>query len=60
MTQQEKEIQPESTETTPTRFVQVREVRLAYRRFGNPAGILLLLLQHFRGSMDNWGPALLN
>ena len=60
MTQQDKETQPESAETTPTRFVHVREVRFAYRRFGNPAGTPLILLQHFRGSMDNWDPALLN
>ena len=60
MTQQDKETQPESAETTPTRFVHVQEVRLAYRRFGNPAGTPLILLQHFRGSMDNWDPALLN
>ena len=51
MTQQDKEIQPESAETTPTRFVHVREVRFAYRRFGNPARTPLILLQHFRGSM---------
>ena len=60
MTQQEKSTQPESAETTPTRFVPVREVRFAYRRFGNPAGTPLVLLQHFRGSLDNWDPALLN
>ena len=60
MTQQGKETQPESAETTPTRFVHVGEVRLAYRRFGNPAGTPLILLQHFRGSMDNWDPTLLN
>ena len=60
MTQQYKETQLESAETTPTRFVHVGEVRLAYRRFGNPAGTPLILLQHFRGSMDNWDPALLN
>src|SRR2546422_11067901 len=60
MIQHDKETQPESAETTPTRFVHVREVRLAYRRFGNPAGTPLILLQHFRGSMDNWDPALLN
>src|SRR2546423_7733147 len=60
MTQQDKETQVESAETTPTRFVHVGEVRLAYRRFGNPAGTPLILLQHFRGSMDNWDPALLN
>src|SRR5260370_1839050 len=60
MTQQDKEIQPESAETTPTRFVHVREVRIAYRRFGKPAGTPLVFLQHFRGSMDNGDPALLN
>jgi pimeloyl-ACP methyl ester carboxylesterase len=47
-------------ETTPTRFVDVGPVRLAYRRFGDLAGIPLVFLQHFRGSMDNWDPALLN
>jgi pimeloyl-ACP methyl ester carboxylesterase len=36
------------------------EVLFAYRRFGNPAGTPLVFLQHFRGSMDNWDPALLN
>ena len=60
MIQHDKETQPERTETTPTRFVPVLQVRLAYRRFGNPAGTPLILLQHFRGSMDNWDPALLN
>jgi len=60
MIQHDKQTQPESAETTPTRFVHVREVRFAYRRFGNPVGTPLILLQHFRGSMDNWDPALLN
>ena len=49
-----------SAETTPTRFVDVGPVRLAYRCFGDSAGIPLVFLQHFRGSMDNWDPALLN
>src|SRR2546428_13218654 len=60
MTKQDKETQAERAETPPTRFVHFREVRLAYRRFGNPAGTPLVFLQHFRGSMDNWDPALLN
>jgi pimeloyl-ACP methyl ester carboxylesterase len=60
MTQQEKSTQPERAETTPTRFVNAGEVLFAYRRFGNPAGTTLVFLQHFRGSMDNWDPALLN
>src|SRR5712692_3208463 len=60
MTQQDESKQPESAETTPTRFVSAGEVRFAYRRFGNPSATPLVFLQHFRGSMDNWDPALLN
>jgi pimeloyl-ACP methyl ester carboxylesterase len=60
MTQQDEKTQPESAETTPTRFVNVGQVRFAYRRFGNPSATPLVFLQHFRGSMDNWDPALLN
>jgi pimeloyl-ACP methyl ester carboxylesterase len=33
-------------------------VDFAYRRFGRPAGVPLVLLQHFRGNLDNWDPAL--
>jgi pimeloyl-ACP methyl ester carboxylesterase len=60
MTQQDEGKQPESAETTPTRFVSAGDVRFAYRRFGKPSGTPLVFLQHFRGSMDNWDPALLN
>jgi pimeloyl-ACP methyl ester carboxylesterase len=60
MTQQDESTQPENAETTPTRVVSVGEVRFAYRRFGNPSATPLVFLQHFRGSMDNWDPALLN
>ncbi len=60
MTQQDESTQPESAETTLTRFVSAGEVRFAYRRFGNPSATPLVFLQHFRGSMDNWDPALLN
>ena len=52
--------QPERAETTPTRFVTAGAVRFAYRRFGKPSPTPLLFLQHFRGSLDNWDPALLN
>jgi pimeloyl-ACP methyl ester carboxylesterase len=60
ITPQDDSTQPERAETTPTRFVNAGAVSFAYRRFGNPAGTPLVLLQHFRGSMDNWDPALLN
>jgi pimeloyl-ACP methyl ester carboxylesterase len=37
-------------------------VRYAYRRFGEPSTDAppLLLLQHFRGNLDNWDPALVD
>jgi pimeloyl-ACP methyl ester carboxylesterase len=44
--------------TAPTRFSEVGEVRYAYRRFGRSSGLPLVLLQHFRGHMDDWDPAL--
>ena len=43
--------------TAPTRFVESDGIRFAYRRFGQESGIPLLFLQHFRGGMDHWDPA---
>ena len=44
-------------ETAPTQFVESHGIRFAYRRFGKTSGIPLLCLQHFRGGMDHWDPA---
>ena len=44
-------------ETAPNQFVEVNNQRYAYRRFGKAGGIPILFLQHFRGTMDNWDPA---
>jgi pimeloyl-ACP methyl ester carboxylesterase len=44
--------------TAATQFVDVGRLRLAYRRFGAPAATPLIMLQHFRGNLDNWDPAL--
>ncbi|MFE5830511.1 alpha/beta fold hydrolase [Streptomyces sp. NPDC056488] len=44
--------------TAPTRFVEVDGDRFAYRRWGRPSGVPLLLVQHFRGGMDHWDPLL--
>jgi len=33
-------------------------VEFAYRRFGRPADLPLVMLQHFRGNLANWDPAL--
>jgi pimeloyl-ACP methyl ester carboxylesterase len=53
----------ESQLTAPTRFVGAANgVTYAYRRLGvSPAGTPpLVLLQHYRGNLDNWDPALVD
>jgi pimeloyl-ACP methyl ester carboxylesterase len=42
--------------SSPTRFLEVKNQRYAYRRFGNGRGLPLLCLQHFTGTLDNWDP----
>jgi pimeloyl-ACP methyl ester carboxylesterase len=44
--------------TAETRFIDAGDIRFAFRRFGAPAATPLLMLQHFRGNLDNWDPAL--
>jgi len=44
-------------QTAPTQFVQAKDIRFAYRRFGKPGGVPLVLNQHFTGTMDHWDPA---
>src|ERR1700685_4422660 len=44
-------------QTAPTRFVEANGIRFAYRRFGKTGGAPLVFNQHFRGTMDYWGPA---
>ncbi len=46
-----------SNSTAPTQFLQVKGHSYAYRRFGSGAGLPLLCLQHFTGTLDNWDPA---
>jgi len=43
----------------PTQFVEAGGVRFAYRRFGAAAGVPLVWLNRFRGTIDHWDPALL-
>jgi pimeloyl-ACP methyl ester carboxylesterase len=45
-------------QTAATQFVDVGRLRLAYRRLGDPGATPLIMLQHFRGNLDNWDPAL--
>ena len=46
-----------SNTTAPTQFLQVNGYSYTYRRFGCGAGLPLLCLQHFTGTLDNWDPA---
>jgi pimeloyl-ACP methyl ester carboxylesterase len=48
----------ETHRTAETRFIDAGGVRLAYRRFGASGATPLVMLQHFRGNLDNWDPAL--
>jgi len=43
-------------QSAPTRFVEAAGVRFAYRRFGKPQGMPLVLNMHFTGTMDHWDP----
>jgi pimeloyl-ACP methyl ester carboxylesterase len=43
--------------SAPTRFAQAGGSRFAYRRFGNPIGTPVVVLQHFMGNLDNYDPA---
>src|ERR1700744_5241735 len=47
-------------ETAPTRYIEGRGIRFAYRRLGPSTGIPLVLLQHFSGNIDAWDPAVVN
>jgi len=44
-------------QTAPTQFVEANGIRFAYRRFGKPGAVPLVFMQHFRGGMDHWDPA---
>ena len=48
---------PQTHIGAPTQYVEAEGVRYAYRRFGAPTGTPLVFLQHFRGGMDHWDPA---
>jgi pimeloyl-ACP methyl ester carboxylesterase len=43
--------------TAPTQFIEADGIRFAYRRFGKETGVPVLFMQHFRGGLDHWDPA---
>jgi pimeloyl-ACP methyl ester carboxylesterase len=44
--------------TAPTQFIEAKGISFAYRRFGKRTGVPLLFMQHFRGGLDHWDPAI--
>jgi hypothetical protein len=42
-------------QTVPTQYVEANGIRFAYRRFGNPVGVPLVMNIHFTGTMDHSG-----
>jgi pimeloyl-ACP methyl ester carboxylesterase len=49
-----------SLETARTEYLNVGDVRFAFRRLGPTVGTPLILLQHFTGTMDSWDPEVMN
>jgi pimeloyl-ACP methyl ester carboxylesterase len=49
-----------SHKTAETVFAELAGIKLAYRRFGGTGQSPLVMLQHFRGNLDNWDPALVD
>src|ERR1700752_153372 len=47
-------------ETAATRFAQVGDIQVAYRRFGRRGALPLLLLNYFAANMDDWDPRITN
>jgi pimeloyl-ACP methyl ester carboxylesterase len=43
-------------QTAPTQYVYANGIKFAYRRFGKPQGLPLVLNMHFTGTMDHWDP----
>jgi pimeloyl-ACP methyl ester carboxylesterase len=46
----------ETHHDAPTQFVEAAGIRFAYRRFGTPSGVPIVLNQHFKGTLDHWDP----
>src|SRR4030095_9978349 len=44
----------------PTQFVEVDNIRYAYRSLGRKSGVPIVCLQHFTGTLDNWDPIIID
>lgn len=49
-----------SAESAETTYLEAKGIRFAYRTFGVPSDVPLVFCQRFRGTMDDWDPAVVN
>ena len=49
-----------TAKTAETQFATAAGVDFAHRRLGRGSEVPLVMLQHFRGNLDNWDPALID
>ncbi|PGZ92718.1 alpha/beta hydrolase [Bacillus sp. AFS029533] len=49
-----------TAETVETSYLEADGIRFAYRTFGKPSDVPLVFCQRFRGTIDDWDPALIN
>jgi pimeloyl-ACP methyl ester carboxylesterase len=48
---------PNTHNIAKTQFIEANGISYAYRKFGSGNRLPLVCLQHFRGGLDNWDPA---
>jgi len=46
--------------TAPTQYIAAGDTRFAYRRFGGPGRTPIVLINHFRGNLESFDPAISN
>lgn len=46
--------------TAPTQYVEAGDTRFAYRRFGQPERTPVVFVNHFRGNLESFDPAISN
>lgn len=46
--------------SVPTKYLEIDGIQYAYRTLGNPAGVPIVGLQHFTGTLENWDPIIID
>ncbi|WP_158798256.1 alpha/beta fold hydrolase [Pedobacter sp. L105] len=54
------QVNADSALTAVTKFIEVKGIKFAYRRFGKKNGLPLIFANYLTGTMDNWDPIILD